>query len=88
MLRNLSMARGWESKSVESQREDAQDLSDESRLSREELAAKSERISVERSLRRVEREMKETSSDARRESLRLAKEHLENELKKLGSSKS
>ncbi len=78
------MARGWESKSVESQREDAQDLSDESRLSREELANQAERISIERSLKRVTREMNETRSDARRESLRLAKEHLESELKKLG----
>lgn len=78
------MARGWESKSVESQREDAQDLSDESRLSREELAHQAEKMSLERSLRRVVREMNETRSDVRRESLRLAKEHLEKELKKLG----
>lgn len=79
------MARGWESKSVESQREDAQDLSDSNRLSREELEFQGKRKSLERSLGRVESDMKATTSEARRESLRHAKEHLEEELRKLKS---
>lgn len=77
------MARGWESKSVESQREDAQDLSDVNRLSREELEFEGKKKSLERSLGRVERDMRETKSETRRDSLQRAKEHLEQELRKL-----
>lgn len=79
------MARGWESKSVESQREDAQDLSDSNRLSREELEFQGKRKSLERSLGRVESDLRTTTSEARRVSLRYAKEHLEQELRKLTS---
>ena len=81
------MARGWESKSVESQKEDAKtDHNPNAPLSREEVEIATQRRSLERSRTRVERELAATQSELRRKSLRLALEHLDGELEKLGRS--
>lgn len=85
----LKMARGWESKSVESQIEDASTPRvRRDPLTREELDLRARRESIELSRRRVAREIAETSSPARRASLELALAHLDEELKKLSPARS
>ena len=80
------MARGFESKSVQSQWQDAEADADArkrgGREDRDQVERRKHRESLELSRRRVERELAETSSDRRREQLRAALAHLDGELKK------
>jgi len=79
------MARGWESKSVESQIEDRLDAPSGRNRSghSEELEKQRKRESVEASRRRIERELESSRSDVHRAALRNALEHLEAELRRL-----
>jgi len=78
------MARGFESKSVQSQWADAEAARDArgSRQDedRESLERRKKRESLELSRRRIERELNETQSDRRKEQLRAALAHLDGEL--------
>jgi hypothetical protein len=80
------MARGWESKSVESQQ--IEKSGSQGRLgegvTREDLKRKQKRESLELSRRRVLHEMEATRSEARRASLEQALAYLEREIKELG----
>ncbi|MGZ8831492.1 MAG: hypothetical protein ACXW2Q_14070 [Thermoanaerobaculia bacterium] len=79
------MARGWESKSVESQIEDKQKTwSRKHVVSREELEVTRKRESLESSRRGLLKELESTKSDRLRRSLQAALKHLDVELKKLG----
>jgi hypothetical protein len=81
------MARGWESKSVESQIEDA-----EARLERggalalaaEERERKHQRSGLELSRRRVKLDLDAAQSPVRRTPLENALAHLDEEIRKLG----
>src|ERR1043165_2061627 len=77
------MARGFESKSVQSQWQDAEadaDARKRGREDREVIERRKRRESLELSRRRVERELAETQSDRRREQLRAALAPLGGEL--------
>lgn len=80
------MARGWESKSVESQKEDRQDAREASpgRVAAKDLELERQRHSLELSRRRIESELAGTQSSLRRTSLEHALKHLDAELAKLG----
>lgn len=82
------MARGFESKSVQSQWQDAEDARAARKRGgpedRDVVERRKQRESLELSRRRVERELAETKSDRRREQLRAALAHLDGELAKLG----
>lgn len=79
------MARGWESKSVESQQvEKASSQTTGEAVTREELKRKQKRESLELSRRRVLHEMEATRSEARRASLEQALAFLEREIRELG----
>ena len=81
----MTMARGWESKSVESQIEDRRDSRPRTEeTSREDLALKRKRESLESSRRGLLRELESATSDLRRASLSAALQHIETELKNLG----
>jgi hypothetical protein len=77
------MARGWESKSVESQIEDADRADLGESLTPEERERRRKRDSLELSRRRVLQEMETTRSDLRRISLQQALEFLDEEIRKL-----
>ncbi|HVR38274.1 MAG TPA: hypothetical protein VMU84_04210 [Thermoanaerobaculia bacterium] len=78
------MARGWESKSVESQKDDAARATERTTpLTAEEREQKQKRESLELSRRRIVHELETTQSDARRTSLQHALAHLDAELGKL-----
>ncbi|HEY9420861.1 MAG TPA: hypothetical protein VIW92_05575 [Thermoanaerobaculia bacterium] len=78
------MARGWESKSVESQ-QDAESREDRGpSVSPEQREAQQKRAGLELSRRRVLQEIETTRSDARRGSLEQALAFLDAELAKLG----
>lgn len=80
------MARGWESKSVESQQVEksgSQGRPGEA-ATREDLKRKQKRESLELSRRRVLHEMEATRSEARRASLEQALAFLEREIRELG----
>lgn len=78
------MARGWESKSVESQREDAAARSEGgTALTPEERAIQQKRQGLELSRRRVLNDLAATSSELRRASLEQALAHIEEEIRKL-----
>lgn len=80
------MARGWESKSVESQVDAAREKREQSsapRRSREEIELESRRQSLEMSRRRIVRELEETQSSLRRSSLEAALAHLDGQLAEL-----
>ena len=84
------MARGFESKSVQSQWQDAE-VEREARKrrrpeDRETIERRKHRESIELSRRRVERELAETRSDQRRGQLQAALAHLDGELKRIGNS--
>jgi len=82
-----AMARGWESKSVESQREDADKSGDRGRVaSPEERERQRQRESLELSRRRVQQEIETTRSPVRRASLEQALAFLDEEIEKLGGS--
>lgn len=78
------MARGWESKSVESQIEDAESRSERAQpLTAEERALQQKRAGIELSRRRVLQELETTQSAVRRTSLEQALAFLDEELRKL-----
>ena len=73
------MARGWESKSVEAQREEG--LEDNAPWKpAEELEAELKLKGLERSRTRIERELSEASTDAHRVALKNALDHLDHEI--------
>ncbi|HEY2295146.1 MAG TPA: hypothetical protein VGM86_30960 [Thermoanaerobaculia bacterium] len=79
------MARGWESKSVESQQVEKAGSQDRGEaVTREELKRKQKRESLEMSRRRVLQEMEATRSEARRASLEQALAFLDREIAELG----
>ncbi|HKV07625.1 MAG TPA: hypothetical protein VJ725_05760 [Thermoanaerobaculia bacterium] len=79
------MARGWESKSVESQIEDAEARRDRgASLTAEERERRQKQEGLELSRRRVVKEIEETRSAARRASLEQALAYLDEEIGKLG----
>lgn len=77
------MARGWESKSVESQIEDADRADLGQLLTPEQRERRRKRESLDLSRRRVLQEMETTRSDLRRISLQQALEFLDEEIRKL-----
>jgi hypothetical protein len=78
------MARGWESKSVESQIEDRRETrSRPAEGSRDELERTRKRESLESSRRGVLKELESTKSELRRRSLEAALQHLNEELAKI-----
>lgn len=78
------MARGWESKSVESQQSGGSGPERGGALTREQRELKRKREGLDLSRRRVLHEMEETRSAARRAYLEQALAFLEEELAKLG----
>ncbi len=81
------MARGWESKSVESQMADSREArQSHDDQAREELEKSRKRESLESSRRGVMRELQATKSELRRRSLEAALAHLDGELAKLDRS--
>jgi len=80
------MARGWESKSVESQMEDRREplTGDRGEIAQDQLELRRKREGLESSRRGVVRELESATSDLRRRSLKAALKHLDGELKKLG----
>lgn len=81
------MARGWESKSVESQIEDAGSRADRREtLTREQREARQKLQGLELSRRRILQEMETTRSEARRASLEQALAFLDGEIGKLGQA--
>ncbi|HEY8712016.1 MAG TPA: hypothetical protein VIM68_04040 [Thermoanaerobaculia bacterium] len=80
------MARGWESKSVESQMEDRREplTGDRGEIAQDQLELKRKREGLESSRRGVVRDLESATSDLRRRSLKAALKHLDGELKKLG----
>lgn len=81
----FDMARGWESKSVESQQVESPGTQDRSEAAtREDLQRKQKRESLEMSRRRVLHEIEETHSEARRVALQRALEYLEEQIEQLG----
>lgn len=82
------MARGWESKSVESQIEDAGARSDRDGalvLASEGRERQRQRSGLELSRRRVKLDLEAAQSPMRRTSLEQALAHLDGEIQKLGS---
>ena len=79
------MARGWESKSVESQIEDRREpiSSDRGEIAQSNLELTRKREGLESTRRGIARELESTTSDLRRRSLQAALSHLDAELKKL-----
>ena len=79
------MARGWESKSVESQIEDRNELRSGNgpRRSLEEIEAAQKRESLEMSRRGVLRELETARSPLRRASLEQALKHLDEQLRRV-----
>ena len=78
------MARGWESKSVESQIEDRESRQTKGReMSREDIERQRKRESLESSRRGILSEMAAASSPLRRSSLEQALKHLDDQLTKL-----
>ncbi|HSU82414.1 MAG TPA: hypothetical protein VLR69_08325 [Thermoanaerobaculia bacterium] len=78
------MARGWESKSVESQIESAGSLDRSEAATREELKRRQKRESLELSRRRVLQEIATTRSEVRRASLEQALAYLDHQIEELG----
>ena len=79
------MARGWESKSVESQMEDRQEARPRRDAgSLDQLERTRKREGLESTRRGVARELEATTSELRRQSLQAALRHLDEELGKLG----
>jgi len=81
------MARGWESKSVESQIEDAGSRADRREtLTREQRETQQKLQGLELSRRRVLQELDTTRSEVRRASLEQALAFLDEEIAKLGQA--
>jgi hypothetical protein len=83
------MARGFESKAVESNRQDAEDDREArrsgKRLDIHEIERRQKREGLELSRRRIVNELESTTNERRRESLQAALAHLDGELAKLQS---
>ena len=80
----VAMARGWESKSVESQMEDGETGRElPRRRAIEDIERDQKRDSIELSRRSVQRELEATTSPLRKASLEHALRHLDDELRKL-----
>ena len=81
------MARGWESKSVESQLQDRETVRKPSqhRLTAEEQSRARERHNLALSLTSLERELESTRAPARRAAIEQAMAHLREALDKLNS---
>lgn len=78
------MARGWESKSVESQIEDRREApAPRNELTRDDIERRAKRESLEMSRRRVERELEGARSETHRTALEHALRHLDDELGRL-----
>ena len=80
------MARGWESKSVESQIDAADDrrvAAERARISDEAIRVKAERAGLELSIERISRELAATNHERRREQLAGALAHLHEQLAKV-----
>ena len=77
------MARGWESKSVESQQEIGSRMDRGGALTAEQREVRKKREGLELSRRRILQEMETTRSEARRAYLEQALAFLEGELRKL-----
>jgi hypothetical protein len=82
-MRYSVMARGWESKSVESQIESAGAVDRSEALTREQLQRRQKRESLELSRRRVLQEMETTHSEVRRASLQQALDYLDEQIEGL-----
>lgn len=82
--RHFGMARGWESKSVESQIEDRRNEgpADRRRIEPDERERMQRRESLELSRRRVSRELESARSETHRSALEHALRHLDDELGK------
>jgi hypothetical protein len=80
------MARGWESKSVESQMADQGEAERHGRLSAEKRQRRQRRSGLELSRARVVQELEVTTSAVRRAALESALAHLDGELAKLAAS--
>lgn len=78
------MARGWESKSVESQQETGSRMDRGGALTPEQREARKKRDGLELSRRRILQEMETSRSEGRRAYLEQALSFLEEELRKLG----
>jgi hypothetical protein len=76
------MARGWESKSVESQQSE-EPLEQKVRISRESLERNAKRDSLTMSRHRIERELENTRSEVHRTALKNALEYLDSQLSRL-----
>ena len=76
------MARGWESKSVESQQDEVRPKRREKK-SAEEIQRDQRRHALDMSRRRIVSELQTTKSAMRRASLEAALKHLDSELGKL-----
>jgi hypothetical protein len=82
------MARGWESKSVESQKEDAAAVAAPAeRLTAEERERQRKRQSLALSRRRVLQDLAAARSDLRRSALERALAFLDEEIAKLGRAR-
>ena len=79
------MARGWESKSVESQQSEPQPASAKVPRSAEELERARKRESLELSKARITRELETATSEVHRTALQNALDYLNAELAKLSS---
>lgn len=78
------MARGWESKSVESQIEDRQAEKPEVEAGpRDDIERRKRREDLEMSRRRIARELESSQTAVHRTALENALKHLDGELKKL-----
>jgi hypothetical protein len=77
------MARGWESKSVESQQTENVTRSPKAQLTREQLERQRKRESLELSRARVSRDLETASTEVHRAALRNALAFLEEELSRL-----
>jgi len=80
------MARGFESKSVQEQWQDAEaraELKSKPKREAAEIELDKKRESIELSRRRVMHDLETTTSETRKSSLRAALTHLESELSKL-----
>ena len=78
------MARGWESKSVESQQSFEDVAAEKKRVTAEETERAAKRASLELSRKRVARELETARSDVHRTALENALKFLDEEIGKLG----
>ncbi len=85
---NYYMARGWESKSIEAQQEDAasEQTLKKPRLTREQADRLREKESLQLSLKNVVRQIEDSSNSQHRNMLERAKSDLERRIENLSSS--